>query len=99
MVKTIKSRELQSALLSKGFEEAKEGKSKDHKYYILTLDGKKYNIYTKISHGMKEIDKSLLKKIYKQLEMPDLEYLKNYSHCTITKDEYVEMLRQSGVLL
>jgi hypothetical protein len=50
-------KDIEAGLLRKGFQ-VREG---DHRYFIyFTLDGRKSRVFTKTSHGMKEVSDALL---------------------------------------
>lgn len=88
-----KPKEIQQALEKKGFVK-KEG---DHHFYFFTdKEGKiTPNIKTKISHNKKkEYGDNLLSMIQKQLKLETKKELLNLIECSLSEDEYREILRK-----
>ena len=84
-----KKREVENALLKKGFTLRKY---KDHNYCVLYHNGVKTQIYTKTSHGShKDIDDGLLGKMQRQMGLPKKEF-NEYMNCTFSKADYIEYL-------
>ena len=92
---SLKAKDIEAALKKKGYEKAKN-RSTDHKYYVLVINNIKQNVYTKISHGMKDVPSWLINEMTSQLKMPDINYLKDYVNCDIERDEYIQMLLDDG---
>jgi hypothetical protein len=61
------------------------------------VDGKKTPIYTKISHGEREIRDKLLGVMARQLRLTRLQFLELID-CKLTEPEYVQLLRGASVL-
>lgn len=92
-MKPRKPLDIEKALLKKGF--IKESDSHHH-YYYLTLDGKKTDIYTYLSHGKKSEDygPKLMSKVKNQLRFKDSNKAERFLNCPMTKAQYVTMLKQ-----
>lgn len=91
-----KRSEIKKALSNKGF--IKKTKSSDHEYYILTFEGKKTPIFTKISRGSKYKDysQSLLSLMSKQLKLSNSQLLALID-CTMTHENYLAVLNEKGI--
>ncbi len=88
-------REIQKALLSKGFVTSQS----HHTFLILMVDGKKSRVRTKLSHGSRtEYDDNLLSCVAKQLKIKKIE-LQNLIDCLMGYNEYVNLLQARGVKL
>jgi len=89
------TRDIKKALEAKGF----KMRDNDHEFYDLLVRGKKVGIMTKISRGSKykTYDSSLLGLMAKQLCLTKSDLLK-LIQCTLSGDEYVRLLKTSGVL-
>jgi hypothetical protein len=85
--------DIEKALLKKGF--IKESDS-HHNYYFLTVDGKKTDLYTYLSHGKnsKEYGSNLMDKVKKQLRFKDSNKAENFLDCPMTSIQYIEMLKE-----
>jgi hypothetical protein len=92
-MKIRKSKDIQSCLLRKGFRLTSE--KYHHQYYNLYIDGKKQHIYTYFSHGIKEYDKTLMGEIKKQLKFKDASKAEEFFDCTMSGEEYINMLRDN----
>ncbi|MBY6273821.1 MAG: type II toxin-antitoxin system HicA family toxin [Caldibacillus debilis] len=88
-----KTKDIEAALLKKGFQRVVS----HHIYYFLYVDGKKTSIRTKISHGIKEYDKSLLSQMAKQLKLPN-EMFVNFIKCPLSYEDYLKYLRDKQIL-
>ena len=90
---------LESSLQKKGFE---MDESKHHRYFHLIVDGKKTNIHTKTSHGSKKHktlgppNQSLVKR---QLKFEKKKQLEQFIDCTITYEDYIQILTAQGINL
>ena len=82
-------------LLRKGFRET-EG---DHKFYIyFSVAGKKTSVYTKISHGEREISDGNLRKMSRQTHLTRNEF-DQLIDCTISQAKYQDTLIIKGKIL
>lgn len=91
MVK-IKTRKIDSALKEKGF----ISKERDHTFYFLVINGKQTKIHTKLSHDSKEYGDHLLSVVRKQLRLNNVGELKGLVDCSMSGDQYVELLTERG---
>lgn len=93
-MKVRKVRDLVKALKKKGFQLYPE---KDHhQFYYLTIDGKKYPIYTFISHSYDEYGDSLMGEVKKQLCFKRTIDMEQFFDCPMTKEKYIAMLKENG---
>ena len=84
------------AATNKGFIMNKKG---DHIFlHFQDSDGKLYPIQTKVSHGSghRDISDSILAQIKKQLHFNSKEELNEFIRCTLSEEEYRELLREKG---
>lgn len=89
----MKTREIEGALLRKGFQAIE----KDHTYYYLYYKGKLTNVSTKISHGESEIRDPLIAIMSKQLKLSKNEF-QTYVACTLGLEKYYALLIERGVI-
>jgi len=84
-------REVGAGLLKKGF----LARENDHTFYHLYVAGKKTPVYTKISHGEREIGEKLLGMMARQVGLSKRDFL-DLIDCPLTFDEYLELLRAAS---
>lgn len=84
----LKVRLIKQALQSKGFVQFD---NKDHWYYYFHYQGKKSNIYTKISHGETEIQSGLCSAMAKQMRLTGPQFA-DFVDCNLTAEHYVDLL-------
>jgi len=85
---------VRNALASKGFQRSN---SKDEMYHFF-VDGKKTAVWTKISHGEKEIHDGLLATMSrKQLRLSRGQF-DQLVECPLSREAYLEILRKQGVV-
>jgi len=95
-MKVRKTKDLIKALKKKGFILYPE---KDHHhFYYLTLNGKKYPIYTYLSHSFSEYGDNLMSEVKKQLGFKKTKDAELFFDCPMTKEEYVQMLINDGTI-
>lgn len=82
-------------LKKKGFKDS-ETKSDDHKYLELFYNNKLV-LYTKISHGNKELGNHLIKQMAVQCHLDKDEFM-DLSNCPLSKEDYLEILEKKGLL-
>ena len=70
---------------------------KDHKVYELYINQRKV-VTTKISHGGREINDSILAQMAKQVGVKRLSYFKEMMLCTKSSDDYLQELKMNGRL-
>lgn len=85
------AKKVSAALERKGFErrDAKDA------YFHLWADGKKTPIYTKISHGEREIHDGLLGRMALQLKLRRAQF-DDLIECPLSREDYVGILREEG---
>lgn len=83
-------------LKSKGFQEA-TNKSIDHKWLEFWYEGKLTRIKTKMSHGFKEIDDSLISLMARQTYLTSKQF-RSMAECTISEIQYIELLKQQNII-
>lgn len=89
----FKSREIDRALLAKGFRKTE----RDHHRYFLYVDGRKTRVHTKLSHGVREYGDSLLGPMGRQLHLTRSE-LDELIRCPLDRKAYVALLVEREVL-
>jgi len=80
-------------LTKKGFQR----RENDHSFFHLVVNGKKTVIYTKISHGEKEINDGLLGLMSRQVRLSRKQF-NDLVDCPMTSDEYLRLLQKAGVV-
>ena len=89
-----KQNEVEKSLLAKGFR-AKEG---DHNYFnYYSKAGKKTAVFTKTSHGAREIDDSLLSRMSKQCKLSNKDF-GLLIDCPLDRDAYETKLIAQGAV-
>lgn len=88
----LKPRDISTSLLKKGFK-TKDG---DHTYFILYIQDRKTSIFTKISHGKREIDDSLIKRMAGQIKLDKNQFMR-LIECSIDHDKYIQTLKENGI--
>ncbi len=91
-----KARDVQAALKSKGFQESTK-KNRDHEYFFLYYNGKKTNIFTKISHGESEIHDKNCSLMAKQMKLSNSQF-RDFVDCGLKLHEYLALLLQAKYL-
>jgi len=90
----LTSREVKQALLTKGF---LEDRQRDHRYYFFHYAGKKSQVYTKISHGAREIDDSLCSMMARQMKLNTSQF-RNFVDCCLSEEMYAQILINCDLL-
>ena len=91
---TISSKNIESALLSKGFRRD----NTHHEYLWLYVDGKKTTVKTWLSHGIREYGDDLLAQVKKQLGISKNQLIA-LVHCPLGHADYVRHLRDTGRII
>lgn len=88
-----KQRDVEASLRKKGFRQ-REG---DHSFFVYhrASDEKKTSVFTKTSHGAKEVDGFLLGQMAKQCHLARNEFL-SLVDCTLDQSGYEARLREKG---
>jgi hypothetical protein len=90
----LKVRAVSQALKSKGFA---QDDRRDHVYYFFFHNGKKTQIYTKISHGQSEITDPLCSAMARQIKLTSSQF-RDFVDCPLSLDNYLEVLVKSKYL-
>jgi hypothetical protein len=85
------AREIAAGLAKKGFQK----RDNDHTFFHLYANGKKTIVYTKMSHGEKEIGDKLLSIMARQVNLSRKQFL-DLVDCPLKLNEYLELLRKAG---
>jgi hypothetical protein len=97
-VRSVK--DIEKALLAKGFEKISSKQKSHHNFYYFIHDGKRSDVYTFLSHGAKstEYGSNLMNKIKQQLKFQDSKIAEKFLDCPFKKEQYVDMLKNAGEL-
>jgi hypothetical protein len=85
------ARTVLSGLQKKGF----QSRDNDHRFLHLWVDNHKTSIYTKISHGERDIGDNLLGLMARQIRLTRRQFL-DLVDCPLSEEEYVGILRNGG---
>jgi hypothetical protein len=88
------ARKVARSLTGKGFRKVEN----DHTFFHLYVDGKDAGVFTKISHGEKEIGTPLAKRMQHQLKLQSLANFRDLVDCPLSFEDYVRLLRNSGTI-
>lgn len=93
-VRSVK--DIEKALLAKGFEKAPFKQKSHHTYYYFNHEGKRTGVYTYLSHSPKSSDYGphLMSKIKQQLKFEDTKLAEAFLDCPFKENQYVEMLKK-----
>ncbi|MDP2997639.1 MAG: hypothetical protein Q8N47_09130 [Bryobacterales bacterium] len=83
-----------TALLRKGFVKVE---ASHHTMFWLVAAGRRRGIRTRLSHGQRKVDDSLLSDIARELHLSKRDLLR-FIQCEISHDDYVELLIGRGQL-
>ena len=84
----LKVRDVKKALTIKGFREEK----RDHWYYLFYHNGKKTNIYTKISYNQTDISKPLCSAMARQMKLAGNSEFEKFVECNLSGEKYLQLL-------
>lgn len=87
---TLDAKQTYKNLKKKGFEDA-PNHSDDHKYLEFRHNGKVV-LYTKISHGEKDLGDYLIGQMKKQCKLEKSDFM-NLANCPLSLEDYTAMLR------
>ena len=93
---TLDAKKAYKNFCKKGFKESPNN-SPDHKYIEFWHEGKVTSIRTKFSHGKKEIDKSLIGIMSRQIRLQRADFI-NFAQCRISEEEYIEKMKSTNHL-
>jgi predicted RNA binding protein YcfA (HicA-like mRNA interferase family) len=85
--------DIAKALLRKGFQE----KGGDHRFYHLIVDEKKTRVFTKMSHGKKEVPDNLLSVMARQAGLTRKQFLELVD-CPLSQGQYLGILRRANLI-
>lgn len=93
-------KDIERALLKKGFQKLSSTKKTHHSFYYFIHNGKKTNINTYLSHGAKskEYSSGLMNNIQHQLKFVDSKLAESFLDCPFKEEQYIEMLQKNGEL-
>lgn len=86
--------EIRKGLERKGWKK-REG---HHTFYYLKVEGLTERIHTYVSHSAKEYGKKLLGEMKRQLKFDSVEDLQSYIKCEMSHEEYIQMLKEKGLI-
>lgn len=97
-VRSVK--DIEKALLAKGFEKASSKAKSHHSFYYFIHNGKRSSINTYLSHGAKSSDygQGLMNKIKQQLKFQDSKNAEAFLDCPFKEEQYIDMLQKAGEL-
>ena len=88
-------RNVEQALTNKGFQKS----GGDHRYFhYYAKSGKKSRVFTKTSHGNRELSDSLLSMMAKQCRLTKGDFLQLVD-CPLDQDAYEAKLTQQGLIV
>lgn len=88
------TRKVAASLQRKGF----SPRQNDHTFFHLVIDGRDAGIFTKISHGKREIGTPLAKKMQRQIKLASSSDFRDFVDCPMSQDDYIGLLRRGGHL-
>ena len=88
----LKTKKIVNSLQSKGF--AVDERS--HTHLILFVGGRKTGIWTKVSHGSREIDDHLIACMARQVRLKKPLFL-DLVNCPLTTEGYLQELARQGI--
>jgi len=88
---TVKVRDVINGLTRKGFCKS----NRHHKVLIFYYNGKKTSIFTKVSHGCKELNDYLIGKMSWQVKL-DKKQFEDLVNCPLSHKSYLGELRKKG---
>lgn len=91
---TLDAKKTYKRLKKKGFEDS-QNRSDDHKYLEFRHNGKVV-LYTKVSHGEKELGDSLIGQMKRQCKLEKSDFM-DLANCPLSLDDYVAKLRAQGL--
>jgi len=91
---TWRSRDVRATLEKKGFTRS----DTDHAQFRLMIGDKFTGVKTMVSHGREDIarGRTLFQSIKRQLKLDTNNELADFLDCPMTKERYVELLRERG---
>ena len=96
-MKPRKAKAVKKILKKKGFV-LNPNTGNHHEFYVLEIDGVKQNVKTFFSHGKSEVSRVIMGKMKKQLKFTDSTKAEDFFDCPLTKEMYIQMLRDEEVI-
>jgi hypothetical protein len=90
------ARNVRDALLKKGFKDA-DKRNPDHDFYFFYHNGKKTSVFTKISHGEREIHDGNCSNMAKQMKLSKKQF-NDFVDCPLELKHYVQHLIQGNYI-
>ena len=89
--------ETRKALLKKGF----SLKQTDHEIYVLLVDGQQTQIWTKLSRQKTgdDLQRNVIKGMIKQMHLHSETQLFEFISCSLSEDQYLDILREQHLVL
>ncbi len=93
-------KDIEKALLKKGFEKISSKQKSHHTFYYFVYKGKRTDIHTYLSHGGKSSDygSGLMNKVQHQLKFQDSKLADAFLDCPFKEHQYIDMLKKSKEL-
>jgi predicted RNA binding protein YcfA (HicA-like mRNA interferase family) len=93
-MKLRSAKNIEKALLKKGFEKISSKQKSHHTFYYFIYKGKRTSINTYLSHGGKssEYGSALMNKIQHQLKFNDSKLAEAFLDCPFKEEQYISML-------
>jgi len=94
----LKCKLIKKSLKKKGFQESGgDGRATDHIMFTYYDGSEPTAVWTKLSHGEKEISDSLIGEMASQVRLTNAEF-KKLIECTLDEAGYREVLRKKGLI-
>lgn len=90
-----KQQVVESALLSKGF---RKSDGDHHYYHYYSLENKKSSVFTKTSHGSRELSDDLISKMAGQCKLKKSEFVLLVD-CPLSRNDYEKRLIEQGFVV
>lgn len=91
---SLKSQKVIAGLLKKGFKRS----DNDHAFLILYVDDKRTKVWTKVSHGGKDIADPLINKMSKQIYLNKKNFV-DLVNCPMSTEAYLVKLAEEKIEL
>jgi hypothetical protein len=92
-----KAQDIKAALLKKGFQPPPKAKKRDHDYFFFYYNGKKTNIFTKVSRGERDIHDQNCSNMAKQMRLTNPQF-KEFVQCPLELKDYLQLLIKQNYL-
>lgn len=95
-MKVRSPKDIEKALLKKGFQKLSSKKKSHHAFYYFIYKGQKTSIHTYLSHGNSDYNKGLMNSIKHQLKFINTNDAESFLDCPFKESDYVSMLIKTG---